>query len=98
MLIGKALFCVLAGATLLMGGERVGGIMDTATLSPVTNRSATSAACGPSAIKWGFMCPIAARWKDTLYAINFTRPAEVTWDVAEPIEAPVAFWKRDGNG
>jgi hypothetical protein len=70
----------------------------TARTSLVTNRSGASEACGPSAIKWGFMCSIAARYNDSLYALNFTRTPDVAWDIMTPNEAPVAFWKRQPDG
>src|SRR5579862_1112831 len=64
----------------------------------ITDRSGASAAAGPTAVKWGFMCSIAARHNKSLYAINFTRTQDVAWDVKEPNEAPVAFWKREPGG
>jgi hypothetical protein len=64
----------------------------------ITDRSGASEAVGPSAVKWGFMCSIAARHGQSLYAINFTRTPDVAWDVRDPNEAPVAFWKQQPNG
>jgi hypothetical protein len=69
----------------------------TAHLELITDRSAATDACGPAAVRWGFMCPIVARFQDRVYALNFTRTPDVAWDVTTPIEAPVAFWSRD-NG
>src|SRR3954447_5960563 len=66
-------------------------------LDLVTDRSASSHACGPGAIRWGFMQCIVARHGENVYAINFTRPPDVAWDVALPNEAPVAFWSRAGE-
>ncbi len=68
------------------------------TLEQITDHSGASAACGPVAIRWGFMCPIGGRFNDHLYALNFTRTSDVAWDTPTPIEAPIAFWSRkDGK-
>lgn len=66
--------------------------------SRITDRGASSAAAGPSAVKWGFMCPLAARHRERLFAANFTRPPGVPWNATEPNETPVALWKRDEGG
>lgn len=64
----------------------------------ITDHSGVSDCAGTTCVKWGFMCSLAARHGDSLYAINFTRPPDVAWDVKLPNEAPVAFWKREPNG
>jgi hypothetical protein len=64
----------------------------------ITDRGGSSQAAGPSAIKWGFMCSIAARRGSNLCAINFTRPPGTPWGAITPNQAPIAFWKRDGSG
>lgn len=89
---GKWWFTCLA---LLYGTVVVG---EQLKLEPITDRSGASEACGPVAIRWGFMCPIAGRFNDHLYALNFTRPKDVPWDTRTPIEAPVAFWSRGKDG
>jgi len=73
---------------------------DTSTLdtSLITDRSGSSEAAGPAAVKWGFMCSLAARYGDRLYAVNFTRPPGVPWDATRPNEAPIAFWSRGADG
>src|SRR5690349_11201351 len=69
-----------------------------ANLQLITDRSGGSECCGPGAIRWGFMCPIAARFHDHLYALTFTRTPDGPWDALTPIEAPVAFWsQRNGK-
>ncbi|HWB53811.1 MAG TPA: hypothetical protein VG722_06450 [Tepidisphaeraceae bacterium] len=69
-----------------------------ANIEPITDHSGASAACGPVAIRWGFMCPIGARFHDHVYALNFTRPAGVAWNALTPIETPIAFWSRNRDG
>lgn len=64
----------------------------------ITDRGGSSQAAGPSAIKWGFMCSLAARHGSDLYAINFTRPPGTPWNAITPNQAPIALWKRTGNG
>jgi hypothetical protein len=64
----------------------------------ITDRSAASEACGPTAIRWGFMCPIAAKFNDHVYALNFTRPPDVAWNTPTPNEAPIALWSRANDG
>jgi hypothetical protein len=85
---------MLAGMAVLYGTVLFGQQAD---IQQITDRSGASAACGPVAVRWGFMCPIGGRFGDHLYALNFTRPAGVAWDAPTPIEAPVAFWSRE-NG
>jgi hypothetical protein len=82
-------FAILYGAIAL--GEQV-------KLEPITDHSGASEACGPIAIRWGFMCSIGGRFNDHLYALNYTRLGDVPWDTRTPIEAPVAFWSRGKDG
>ncbi len=63
-------------------------------LELITDRSGASEACGPVAIRWGFMCTIGARFEDRVYALNFTRTPDTAWDAQTPIEAPLALWSR----
>src|SRR5690349_18897466 len=61
----------------------------------ITDHSGASEAAGTTCVKWGFMCSIAARHGESLYALNFTRSPDTPWDARTPNEAPVAFWKRE---
>ena len=88
----------LCGALLAGAVKGDTAVPTRANVSLITDRSASSAACGPAAIKWGFMCPIVARRGDTLYAINFTRTPDTVWNTPTPIEAPVAFWAGKPGG
>src|SRR5690349_2648738 len=83
----------LAGA---MKGDTVMPVR--ADVSLITDRSASSAACGTSAVKWGFMCPLVARHGENLYSINFTRTPDTEWNTLKPIEAPVALWAGKPGG
>ncbi|HTL28625.1 MAG TPA: hypothetical protein VL282_05385, partial [Tepidisphaeraceae bacterium] len=81
---------------LLQSGNALG--QQAPNIELITDRSAASEACGPTAVRWGFMCPIAGRFNDHVYALNFTRTPDVAWDVTTPIEAPIAFWSRSKEG
>lgn len=90
---------VIPGTAVLSGVNKGNDVEPSpVAVSRITDRSGSSDAAGATAVKWGFMCPIAARWEDNIYAVNFTRTPDVPWDAPKPNEAPVAFWAGKPGG
>jgi hypothetical protein len=87
---------IIATQTAILSEVRMEKV--TPVVSLVTDRSGSSEACGPAAVKWGFMCSIAARRGDHLYAVDFARPPGIAWDTPTPNEAPIAFHALQKDG